>query len=1044
MNLSQKETNFGGFIQSAQAVPLNLKKEGYDLVWALDVYNEVTRQMNLIESGLWSYPDRANDFMDYYSFMAYARDQLYTIINYCNYHIYTDGTGEILKQLEQAYINIVNNWNHERNGEGIGAYLFDNVAELPYVYSTGEYVFYDFDRLNTLLLCKSGDRDYTLLPVIDTNEQIAQIITFTDIIKANGILTQVNSQLSEINSNSNWNRNGNAEKQYFNYLQFQQGILTTFLTRTEKGVLAIDEIVYWHSRVDYIVNEGKKVYGDAKNYFYAGAKRLEDTIASYDKPEWSQTVQIFVTGTYSEFNTVAQQKGISKSLIVNPIKNATDGTLSFPAATDYGRLHQEMLIESRNILGEYNRQLKYIDNNLPLKQKLDAGLLSNADLRYYSFLKEQQNKLSTFMNNVESGNYVTQSSFSTASNSFTIGNRNAWSSIKGSYNTTEFSTEMGQLFKLMTEAQNAYTISYKYDHSSVNLRKPAIEWIFTYKEQAVPSNYSPIMWCDEWFNLYFSNIQQQLDTLAQQYNIQPDKSLGSTPWTVWGSTGSGPYLQDYANYLAKNYIKINNYNQLKKTGNVTAQQLEDARIILINDIWNLRATTTSNNILNGIANSQYTGLNSKVKALNFNWSTGESKSTIMLEHRNLVQLNEKEVYKALELEPEFDYMGDFITRHQSLTSLALNKGQLLAEWYYQFQLDSQKDEIATRNTPSSFSSMTIDQIIQVAKNIFENPTLKTGRLSFDTDGTVIYTDPNGLRISFDNGKTFSLPEITYHQKSGWIDWNGIDKNFASSGYTPKYRLSDVLYYTPEKDNTLVKLHGYTYFNLFSHSELGPGFYAASANTRTIDFTLRHPEIAAQIGSYISGSLNISTNAVRFSTRIGLNKDIDFLGKTYNEGSQINAFRHVLWQATIANNFGEDIAKEVGDAHEDNPFVNLTQRTFSGLSPEVISNVDQSIDLLNNVIGRSIARNNPNAGMQELALKVLDYYYHNGLYTAEVNSDINNLSINIVQTKITTEQFNFARSIINNLNNYGETPQDVERRNAGVKEFIDNINDIPKY
>jgi hypothetical protein len=34
------------------------------------------------------------------------------------------------------------------------------------------------------------------------------------------------------------------------------------------------------------------------------------------------------------------------------------------------------------------------------------------------------------------------------------------------------------------------------------------------------------------------------------------------------------------------------------------------------------------------------------------------------------------------------------------------------------------------------------------------------------------------------------------------------------------------------------------------------------------------------------------------------------------GSEVNAFRHVLWQSTITRLFGENVAEEVGNSHED--------------------------------------------------------------------------------------------------------------------------------
>ena len=72
----------------------------------------------------------------------------------------------------------------------------------------------------------------------------------------------------------------------------------------------------------------------------------------------------------------------------------------------------------------------------------------------------------------------------------------------------------------------------------------------------------------------------------------------------------------------------------------------------------------------------------------------------------------------------------------------------------------------------------------------------------------------------------------------------------------------------------------------------------------VQFLLRHPIIAANIGESKRGSNNISTNAARFADSLGLRED------SSNEGTQVNAVRHATWQATITSRFGGGIAKEV--------------------------------------------------------------------------------------------------------------------------------------
>ena len=189
----------------------------------------------------------------------------------------------------------------------------------------------------------------------------------------------------------------------------------------------------------------------------------------------------------------------------------------------------------------------------------------------------------------------------------------------------------------------------------------------------------------------------------------------------------------------------------------------------------------------------------------------------------------------------------------------------------------------------------------------------------------------------------------------------------------------------------------------------------------VKFAFQHPMIASQIGEYSHGSSNISTNAQRFASRIGLSTQMGS-DKNATAGTQVNAFRHTLWQATIADKFGGDIAKQVGNAHEDNPSVNLNVNTFSGKS--ALSQADQTIDLLNNNIGRKIGKDNPSATMQEIATKTLDAFHNDGLYTATVNKDG---SVTINKTKISDEQYKQGMETLNNLNNNGRTQEEQKQK-----------------
>jgi hypothetical protein len=128
---------------------------------------------------------------------------------------------------------------------------------------------------------------------------------------------------------------------------------------------------------------------------------------------------------------------------------------------------------------------------------------------------------------------------------------------------------------------------------------------------------------------------------------------------------------------------------------------------------------------------------------------------------------------------------------------------------------------------------------------------------------------------------------------------------------------------------------------------------------------------------------------------------------------VNAVRHTIWQASIASKYGAGIAKQAGNAHESNPNVDLSVRSFSG--KDALSKADQSIDLLNNQIGRSIGAANPGASPQALAGAVLDYYHDNGLYTAKQTTDG---TVSIVQTKLSDAEYKQAQDQLQKMDANG--------------------------
>ncbi|MFH6946407.1 DUF6973 domain-containing protein [Flavobacterium sp. FlaQc-50] len=152
----------------------------------------------------------------------------------------------------------------------------------------------------------------------------------------------------------------------------------------------------------------------------------------------------------------------------------------------------------------------------------------------------------------------------------------------------------------------------------------------------------------------------------------------------------------------------------------------------------------------------------------------------------------------------------------------------------------------------------------------------------------------------------------------------------------------------------------------------------------------------------------------------MKKTIDADGKKVDEASQIGAFRHTLWQATIASKFGSMIAKEAGDAHEENPDTETGRGIYHVTA---LAHVDEKVDLSNNIIGREIGEANPKLGMKDLAMKVLEIFKEEGLFTATKTTLGKGAEVFIInRNKLSDEQYNQLKQLLSKLNNNGRTEE----------------------
>lgn len=202
--------------------------------------------------------------------------------------------------------------------------------------------------------------------------------------------------------------------------------------------------------------------------------------------------------------------------------------------------------------------------------------------------------------------------------------------------------------------------------------------------------------------------------------------------------------------------------------------------------------------------------------------------------------------------------------------------------------------------------------------------------------------------------------------------------------------------------------------------------------RTFNFAKKEPTKALEIGLIVPRSTNISSNASRFSTADNVlygvtlkDKDGNVLkdknGNSTREeeerGSEKGAFRHTIWQAKLASKYGKNIAKRVGNVHENDPYVNLFQRSFKN-----IDDADQTVDLLNNMIGRRIGETCQTGSMRDMAFMVLDEFRYNGLYTAEPDE---NGIWQVKKRRLSQEKYDILKEHYKRADENGYLPEELE-------------------
>ena len=242
---------------------------------------------------------------------------------------------------------------------------------------------------------------------------------------------------------------------------------------------------------------------------------------------------------------------------------------------------------------------------------------------------------------------------------------------------------------------------------------------------------------------------------------------------------------------------------------------------------------------------------------------------------------------------------------------------------------------------------------------------------------------NGLNTYDFHARPYYYPVLQFHSP----DILG-ETYYHVSPYL--YCLGNPIKYT---DPTGMFIISYNYMLLAIYLE----YFVPNKESRTVGYAMKYPINAYKVGSYKRNRSNISSTATNFAVNIS-----NVLGFQKESGTPNNAIRHTLWQSIITRELGSEHAERIGNAHEDNPQIDTSIRVINGPATKEKGEIaDTIVDLLNNKIGREIGENNKGATNNELAIKVLEVFLNDGLWTYKIDSSGNYI---IMQTKITQDEY----------------------------------------
>ena len=209
-----------------------------------------------------------------------------------------------------------------------------------------------------------------------------------------------------------------------------------------------------------------------------------------------------------------------------------------------------------------------------------------------------------------------------------------------------------------------------------------------------------------------------------------------------------------------------------------------------------------------------------------------------------------------------------------------------------------------------------------------------------------------------------------------VDYGGIESTQINDDYLKNYKMPFSSDENKDKNSHMVQndLGLFDGIKDFVHDVAMPiKRFAGSRYVKEGLFALNNPLKSIITGPYIDNAPNISTTVARFA---GAGNILDKNANSTDEASEKGAMRHALWQAVLSVFWGNNIAERIGNAHEDGLGYDVGMRRYNNLNA-----ADRTVDLLNNIEGRRIAKKYKSINPKKMALCVLNEFRMNGLYVA---------------------------------------------------------------